>query len=84
MRNFEKFAAIGTGTGLSPVTGLTLVRAFAVAWLTAIAAVVVLPVILVFGIATGLARRVRPRKTGPEIIIEGDYRVLGPDHTNVR
>ena len=84
MPHFEKFAPEGIGTGLLPVTGLMLARAFVAAWLTAIAAVIILPAILVFGMAMGLIRRVAPRKGGRTVIVEGEYRVLGSEIGHVR
>ena len=59
-----------------PVTAGLLSRQFALAWLTAIAAVAILPAIFIFGIATDIVRRMTPRKKERAIVIEGKYQVL--------
>ena len=82
MSKFEETAGNRMGAGLLPETGLTLARTFLAAWLTAIAAVIVLPAILVFGIATGIVRWMTPRKRSRAVILEGEYRVLGPETKN--
>ena len=76
MPSLEEFTVNGMGAGSFPVTGGTLARAFVTAWLTAIAAVVILPVIFAFGIAAGIAQRMVPQNKRQEIVIEGEYRVL--------
>lgn len=76
MLSLEEFAVRGMGPGSFPVTGATLARAFVTAWITALAAVIILPAIFVLGIAAGIARRVRPQKRRQAAVIEGEYRVL--------
>lgn len=76
MPSLEEFAINESGAGSFPVACRTLARTFLAAWLTAIAAVVVLPAILVFGIAAAIVRRMTPRKKAQVTVIDGKYHVL--------
>lgn len=79
MRNIGETAWQSMAGGSPAITGQTLAWTFATAWLTAVAAVFILPAIFAFGIAAGIVGWAARRKSGRPVVIEGEYRVLGTD-----